>query len=203
MRRVKIILVAAMAISLAGCILGGKPKPVASSPAPPQPAPTPPAEPLSLPQPHPDLPPVQPFDNQALKTAPPEPTPPVPQTSAQPPAQSTHGTNSAKPPVGAVRPVDAAPEPPPPEPARPPIQEILSPTDQKQFQKEAEEKAEANRLVTLAEHRHLNTNERKMATDIKHYLAQCMEAENNKDMRAAYEFAHKANLLAKDLQGGK
>ena len=36
MRRAKVVLVAAMAISLAGCVLSGKPKTVAAAPAPPQ-----------------------------------------------------------------------------------------------------------------------------------------------------------------------
>ena len=69
MTRATVVLVAALAIPLAGCAWSGKPK-AAVIPAPPQPAaPAPAPEPLSIPQTRVDLPPPQPLDPAAVVTA--------------------------------------------------------------------------------------------------------------------------------------
>jgi hypothetical protein len=198
MRRLKIILVAALAIQLAGCLLSGKPKVAPAAPAPPQPvAPAPPPEPLSVPQTHVDLPEPQAVDQKALATAPPvEPPPPVQQRPTPLPKQPRTT-------VPQTRPVEPTPEPPP-ETSRPPIQEILPADVQKQLQTSAQKhKADARALLAQARGRRLNANERTMVASITQFLTQSEQAEKTGDMRAADEFAEKAYLLAKELQSGK
>jgi len=85
MKPVAAILAAAFAISLAGCILKGKPAPVTATPVVPKPAappatPAAPPPPLSVPQIHPDLPAPQPLSTEALASAegPGEPVAPPP-----------------------------------------------------------------------------------------------------------------------------
>lgn len=194
MRRAKVVLVAAMAISLAGCVLSGKPKTVAAAPAPPKPsAPAPPPEPLSIPQTRVDLPAPQPVNPEALATAPPvEPAPPVPVKPAQPAQRGNH--TAAPPPKPA--------EQPPADPPRQPIREILPADEQKHFQAHAEQR-QADTRALLAGAKPRSATERRMVGDINQFLKQSVQAEASGDMRSADQLAERAYILAKELQSGK
>jgi len=197
MRRAKIILVAALALFLAGCILKGKPKTIAPPPAAPQPAaPGQPPEPLSIPQTQEQLPPYQILNPDALKEA----DPPV----QAKPAPVTQPATKPRPPVGPAKPAETAPDPPAPEPRRP-IQEILPPDVQKQFHDSAERhKTEVRNLVAAAKRRGaMNANESSTIDKIDKLVKQCDEFEKGGDMRSADEYAEKAHSLAKDLQNGR
>ena len=201
MTRVKIVLVAAMTIPLAGCLLSGKPKTAAYVPPPPKPAPASPPESLSIPQTRVDLPPRQDVPQEALHTAPAEDPPtPVPPKPASPPAK-THVPAAPKPPSPS--------EPPPPDPEiapqRPPIQEILPVDEQKRLEASVQKhKAEIVSLKAQAQQGHrLTANQKSMLVKIDQFVAQCDQAESTGDMRSADEFAEKANILAKELQSGK
>jgi hypothetical protein len=192
MRPAEVILVAAMAISLAGCVTAGKPKPVAAVPAPPQPVVAAPApQPLSIPQTRVDLPAPQPVNPQALATAPP----------AEPPAPVQ--------PKAAAAPVRRAPAPQPkadpqPEPSRPPIQEILPAEVQKQLQASAQRhKAEIRTLLAQAQRRRLTAAERGAVARINQFVKLSDDAEKSGDMRSADELAERAHILAKELQSGQ
>ena len=195
MRRVKVVLVAALAIPLAGCLLSGKPKTVAA-PAPPQPAaPAAPPEPLSIPQTHVDLPAPQTVVPEALATAPPEQ--PAPQVQVKPAAPPPKPAQS---PVQQPKPVDQ----PPPEPLRPPIQEILPAEVENTLKKQLQEHKEGTEaLLAGAGRRNLNGNERRMEALIKQFLTQSAQAETTGDLRSADRLAERAYILAKELQSGK
>ena len=96
-------------------------------------------------------------------------------------------------------------EQPPPEPTRPPIQEIL-PTDEKTRLQASVQKhrAEIRTLVAQAQKSHRWTaSQKNMKEKIDQFVTQSEQAENSGDMRSADEFAEKANILAKELQSGK
>jgi hypothetical protein len=191
MRRVKVVLVAAIVIPLAGCVFGGKPKTVAAAPAPPKPASPP--EPLSIPQTRVDLPAPQPVKQEALNTAAREEPPP--------PVEPKPIPAPRRPPAPQPKTV----EQPPPEPTRPPIQEIL-PTDEKTRLQASVQKhrAEIRTLVAQAQKSHRWTaSQKNMKEKIDQFVTQSEQAENSGDMRSADEFAEKANILAKELQSGK
>jgi hypothetical protein len=197
MRRAKIILVAALALFLAGCILKAKPKTIARPPAAPQPAaPAPAPEPLSIPQTQQQLPQEQTWNPDALRKAEPQVQPkPVPVT--QPPAKP-------KPPIGPTKPAETTPDPPAPEP-RSPIREILPADVEKQFHDSAERhKAEVRNLLAAARRRGgLSADESSTIDKINQLVDQCDQFEKTGDMRSADQVAEKAYLLAKDLPNGK
>lgn len=193
MRRVEAVLVAAMAIALGGCVLGGKPKPAAVVPPPPQPAAPPPApQPLSIPQTRVDLPAPQPVNPEALATAPPvEPAPPV-QPKPAPPVRR----------APAVQPPPAPP--PPPEAARPPIQEVLPAEMAKQLLASANRhKVDTRALLAQARRRRLTASENDMVARINQFVKLSDDAEKSGDMRSADQLAERAHILARELQNGK
>jgi len=199
MRRVKVVLVAVLAIPLGGCFLRGKPKTVAAAPAPPKPAaPAPPSEPLSIPQTRVDLPAPQQLNPEALATEPPEQ--PAPQVESKPPVPTSKPVRTPPVPAQAPKPV----EQPPPEPARQPIQEILPPDVETALKKQLQENKEGTEaLLAGADRRHLNGNERRMEALIKQFLKQSAQAEATGDLRSAGRLAERAYTLAKELQRGK
>jgi hypothetical protein len=192
MRRVEIILVAAMAVPLAGCALGGKPKPAPVVPAPPQPVAAAPApQPLSIPQTRVDLPAPQPVDPEALVTA--------TQLEPAPPAQPKPAPPVRRPPAPQPR-VD----PPAPEPPRKPIQEVLPAEVQKQLQASAHRhKADIRVLLTEAQRRRLTADERSTVASVNQFVKLSDDAEKSGDMRSADQLAERAHILAKELQNGK
>jgi hypothetical protein len=194
MRRVEAILVAAMAFSLAGCVLGRKPKPVTAAPAPPQPVAAAPApQPLSIPQTHVDLPAPQPVDPAALATAPPvEPPAPVQARPAPVPVRRQPAPQPK-----------ADPSPPEPSPARQPIQEVLPAEVQKQLQASAQRhKAEIRTLLAQAQRRSLTAAERSTVARVNQFVKLSDDAEKSGDMRSADELAERAHILARELQSG-
>lgn len=197
MRRVEVILVAAMALSLGGCAPLGKKKPVAVAPAPPQPPPPAPApQPLSIPQTQVELPAPQPVDPDALATAPPA-EPPAPAQPKPVPAPVRRAPPQPPQPK-------ADPAPPPPEPTRPPIQEVLPAEVRKQLQASAQRhKAETRALLTQAQRRRLTASERSTVARINQFVKLSDDAEQSGDMRSADELAERAHILAKELQSGR
>jgi hypothetical protein len=198
MRRAKVVLVAIMTIPLAGCFLSGKPKTVAAAPAPPQTAaPTPPPEPLSIPQTRVDLPAPQPLNPDALATTP--PVEPASQVQAKPPAPAPR-------PAHVAVPAPKTPDPPPPvepeQPVRAPIQEVLSPDDQKQYKDKAHE-YQANTHAALKGAKPHTANQKRQEQEITNFLKQSEQAENTGDLRLAVQLAERAYILAKELQSGK
>ena len=140
------ILTAALTLSLAGCVLKGKPA-VATPPAPqpvaaaPAPAPAPPPQPLSMPQTLVQLPPDQPVDPDALTLA---PTAEV-HTEAPPPARPKGAR--PKPPAPPATPVTVTE--PAATPAAPPaaapeergrVQEVLPPAERDRLKNSADGK---------------------------------------------------------------
>jgi hypothetical protein len=148
------------------------------------------------------LPPYQALNPDALKTAPQVEATQVQAkqvtTTAPPPHQNR--TQPAKPPDPPATVPDTTPAPEP----RPLIQEIVPADVQKQLEVKAEDyKAQVGTLLAAA-HRHgLNSSERNTEQSIKNMLKLADQAEANKDMRAAAEYAEKAYVLAKELRSGK
>src|SRR5579862_9867096 len=98
MRLVQAILVAALAISLAGCVVRAKPKTTAAVPAAPQPvpapaAPAPPPEPLSIPQTRVQLPRPQIFNPDSVA----EPQVAAPEAATAPARNNRSRSGSAAP----------------------------------------------------------------------------------------------------------
>jgi len=198
MRSVALTSILALTVLLAGCFLHGK-QPVAQS-TPPPPAPAPrsggQSQPLSVPQTQVELPPPQPVPEAALaagetqQDAAEPATPPRPAKHAQgPPAIS---------PAHPETPAAPAAE----EPARAPIQEVLSADESKRLQESAaERKREIRRLVELARSRHLNAHDASVVTRIEGLVKLSDDAEAKGDMREADALAERALVLAKDLDG--
>ena len=121
-----------------------------------------------------------------------EPPPPAQPKPAPAPARRTPGPQP--------KPAD----PPPSEPSRPPIQEILPADVQKQFQASAQKhKADTRALVVEAQRRHLTANERRVLVDIDQFARLSDQAEKSGDTRSADQLAERAHILAKELQSGK
>jgi hypothetical protein len=203
MTRAQVLLVAVLAIPLAGCVLGGKPKTVAAAPAPPKPAvPAPPPEPLSIPQTQVELPAPQTFNQDALNTA--------PQEETRPQAQTKPATQAPKPRAPAPQPrtTDAQPPVPEPaaeqptEPARAPILEIMPDAEKNRLRDEAHGHQEETRKL-LREAKPKTANQKRAQEEINQFLKQSQEAENAGDMRMADQLAERAHILAKELESGK
>ncbi len=76
--------------------------------------------------------------------------------------------------------------------------------EQKRLQGEAQSwRNEAGNLLTVAQRRHLNPNESGMMKNARQWMQQSTDAEKAGDMRSANEYAHKALLLAQEIQRGK
>jgi hypothetical protein len=206
MRNAKVVLVGVMSISLAGCVLNGRQK-GAATPTPPQPtAPATPPEPLSIPQTTVELPPPQTPDPEAFNTV----QPAEPSTPAQnkPPAakpRTNPGAGGNVPSAPATLPkapeTQAAPEPPP-EPVRPPLQELL-PDEEKNRLKDLVHLNQAEAQKVIAAVTPKNSNQRRTKAEVQQFLKQSQQAEGDGNWRLASQFAERANLLAKELQSGK
>jgi len=213
MRHIQIILVAAMAAWLTGCVLTGKQgRNTAAIPAtprqvaPPVVPPPPPPSQLSIPQTQVELPPAQPVSDEARKTteAPGEvAAAPPPVTRPKRPANRDPAATTRTETVGPATPPPAA-APPPVENERPNIQEIISPQEQSRLQAEAtKSKREIQQRLDQARRRRLNPQETAIRDEVASYLRLSNEAEKQGDMRKANEFAERGLLRAKDLNGGR
>jgi hypothetical protein len=192
-----------MAFVLAGCVLRGKaPKTASAAPVAPKPvassAPASPPPPLSIPQTRVELPRPQPLDPDALVT---EATPPHP-VEAPPATTRSSRRRSDTPARTAEAPAPAAA--PAAESGRPPIQEIVSATELKRLRDSAQgrRKVIAQNLEQL-KNRPLNPSQRDVYNAITSFVASSVEAENNGDMRQADALAERAQILARELMGGK
>ena len=199
MQRATSILAVAIALTMAGCMLRGKPAakaPVAVSKPPVAPAPSPPP-PLSIPQTNVQLPTPQPLDPNALATTQPQEELPAPPPMAPPkaPTKSGRSTQTATPRV----------ESPPaatPEPGRTPVREVVSSVEEQgRLREEANNHMRETRVrVDAAQSRRLNNKQRTLIDRIQTFLRQSEEAGRRGDWRQASELAGKAVVLAKDLQ---
>ena len=200
MRRAKVLLVAVVVIPLAGCVLSGKPKTVASGPPPPKPAaPAPPPEPLSIPQTDVRLPAAQPLNPDALNTEPREQ--PAPQVQAKPAAPVNKPARVSAP---LPKPPDTPPaaDQPAAEPTRAPIHEIMTQDERNRLRDEVHgHQADTRKL--LAEAKPQTANQLRAVTEITQFLKQSEDAETAGDMRLADQLAERAHILAKELLSGK
>lgn len=213
MKCLEAILVAAMMLSMAGCVVGAKPKPVAATPAVPQPepvpaAPPPPVEPLSIPQTQVQLPPPQPLSDEALKSMEaPEPntgtvpaatpirTPRVKQPAATPQRTETPAQPPAAPPTAPPTPVTAV------EPPRGPVTEGLDPAETARLRDLAQlHKREIRQWLTQARGKHLNKD---TVSRMQSFLKSSDDAEKKGDMREANALADRALILLRELQGAQ
>ena len=202
MTRAQVLLVVVMAIPLAGCVLGGKPKAVAAAPAPPKPAAPQPPEPLSIPQTQVELPAPQVFNPDALNTTPQEEPPPQAQTKPAAPAKPPRNTTAPAPKPAETQP---APEPAaeqPAETARPAIHEIMPDAERNRLRDEAHAHKE-DTLKLLREANPKTANQKRAKDEINQFLKQSQDAENAGDMRMAAGLAERAHILAKELESGK
>jgi hypothetical protein len=204
MRRVEAILVAALAISLAGCVVRGKPKAAAAVPPAPKPAPSAPAappQPLSIPQTQVQLPPPQPVNPEALPSEPP----------TEPPAETTSTTtrgNRGRPAVShAPRPETAAPPAAAPAPVaepRAPMQEVVPAGEQKRWQDSAQaRKREIQKWLDTAGRQRLTSHQRNTVERIRAFLKDSDDAERRGDMREADALAERAQILLRELQNAQ
>ena len=211
-------LIAILALNLAGCVLRGKQqaKLPAVPPPPPQPvraqsgSSTARPEPLSIPQTQAQLPPSQPIDPQALPTV----QPPAPPVEAQAPRRTPPrpaGGHVPTPAVSRSEPVAplapaatqaAAPQPAPAE-ERGPVQEILAPEELKHLQDSvAARKQEVRRVLDSASARKPNAQQAAAISRIQSFLQQSEDAEKRNDWRQADALGERAQILAREFQGG-
>jgi hypothetical protein len=201
MGRVEAILPLALALSLAGCVLSGKPKTTAAAvPPQPQPAvqpkPAPPPEPLSIPQTQVQLPPPQPVNPEALAV----PAPPEPVEAPAAPKTVRRTAGGSPPP----KPEVVTPVAPPAEPERATIQEIVPADEKKRYQESADaSKREIRQLLEQAKSHRLTTDQKKMVTRVQSFVTLSDDAEKRGDMRQADALAERGLVLAKELAGGQ
>ena len=204
MGRVEAILAVALALSMAGCVLKGKPKTTAAVPPQPepvvQPKPAPPPESLSIAQTQVQLPPPQPVNMEALNV------PTVPETVEPAPAPKPVRRTPTGAPAGtpAPKPEVVAPVVPPAEPERAPIQEIVPADENRRYQESADaSKREIQQLLEQAKARRLTNDQKKIVLRLQRFVAQSDDAEKRGDMRQAGALAERGLVLAKELAGGK
>ena len=193
------IAAALLALATAGCFLSSKPK--AALPAVPVPTPSapvaPPPEPLSVPQTRVQLPPPQPLNPEALAPAPQTPPPtPAPVFPAAPPTRRAPAAPIAPP----------KPDPPPAasEPARPSIQEVLPEGTRNQYQESVAASRKRIRAWLDSTTAKGLAGQAKLTRDrIQSFLKASGDAERRGDMREAVQLAERAEILIKELQGGR
>lgn len=201
MKTAHAILAVILALSLAGCVIHGKPKavaPPAPQPAAAAPVPVVAPQPLSLPQTQVQLPPAQPVDPEAIAT----PTPP-----AEPPAEATPPSRNQrprpKPPAAATTVEPPAPPVAPPEPERGPASVMLPPAESNRLKNSADaHKRDIHTWLTTGRGRRLNPNDPNLAK-LQSLLKASDDAEEKGDMREAYDLADRAVILMRELQSGR
>ncbi len=198
MRNAAFTPVLALAVLLAGCFLHGKQPVARTTPAAPAPAAksASPSQPLSVPQTRVEIPPPQPVSDAALAAG------EVSQDAPEPAAPPRPARRSSGPPViSPAHPEAPAPPAATEEPARAPIQEVLSADESKRLQDSAgEHKREIRHLVEQARLRRLNAHELSVVTRIEGLVKLSDDAEAKGDMREADALAERALVLAKDLE---
>ena len=200
MKRTEAILVGCLAISLAGCALGGAPKIAKAPPPAPQPVAAPPPalpEPLSIPQTNVELPAPQPLDPEALATLPPPPEPLPEPVTLRRPRRPTPATSSPPPkPEAGLAP--AEPE------ERPAIQEIIpAPEQQRLHDSVLRRKAEITQILNLTNSRRPSKLQQGVVHMITDLVKVATEAENHGDLKQADANLERAQVLARELQNAK
>jgi hypothetical protein len=214
MKRSEAIVAAALAISLAGCVVHGTPKTAAAPPtpqpaAPAAPAPEPPPEPLSIPQTQVQLPPAQPLSAEALATLqPPEPATGPAVNPTRTTRRNTTLTNTPAPPrtepPAPVTPAPVAPAPAPAGEAHPLIQEIVPAGEQKRLLDSAEgRKREIQQSLNTLGHKRLNRHQQTTVSRIRAFVKDSEDAQRRGDMRQADALAERAQMLLRELQNGQ
>jgi len=211
-------LTAILPLCLAGCLVRGKQqtKLPAVPPPPLQPAgrpqggsPAPRPQPLSIPQTQAQLPPAQPIDPQALATVQ-QPSQPV-EVEAPPAARSPRRPTGGHVPA----PSRSEPAPPPAQTAtqatapqaeseiRGQVQEILQPEESKRLQDSvAARKLEVHKVLDPWLTRKHTKQQADAISRIQSFLQQSEEAEKRGDLRQADALSERAQILAREFQGG-
>ena len=196
------ILSLSLVISLAGCVLKGKPK-VATPPAPAPvvaaPAPPPPPAVLSMPQTQVQLPPEQPVDPEALTPA----TPPAGPPSEAPPPRASRPRRAPAAPATTVAEPPATP-PATTEPERGPVQEMLSDAEKTRLKNNADTQTRALRAwLNSSRGRHFLNRNDPTAARIQALVKASDEAAEKGDMREASDLADRAVVFMRELQSGR
>jgi hypothetical protein len=218
MKRLEIILAAALAFLTSGCAIPGKPRVVAAAPAPnpTPPPPTPPSAPpapLSIPQTNVELPAPQPISAEALATTrvQEEQSLPVASPPPRPSRRGSQGATAAPKPETTSAPAVAPPPPVTTTPSatttttttegdRPLIRALESPAEMNRLQHTAEaSRREVQQLLKQAQGR----IDAALLTQIQSFLRQSEDAQQRGEMRTASEIADKALGLARGLPGGR
>jgi hypothetical protein len=201
MKLCALIASAILAIAMTGCALGGKPKTaVPAVPVPAAAAVASPAEPLSVPQTHVQLPPPQPLNPEALVAPPPQAPPAVvsPVQTAAPTARRVPVVSSAPPQP------DPAPAVVVAEPARPSIQEVLPEGERSKLQNDAAASRKRVRAWLESTSARRLSGQPKLTRDrIQSFLKASDDAERRGDFREAVQLAERAEILMRELQGGR
>jgi hypothetical protein len=199
MKLCALIAAALLAMAMPGCAPRGTSKNAVPAVPVPAVAAAPPPEPLSVPQTHVQLPPPQPLNPEALVTPPP-PVPPPAAAPIQPaaPAARRNPVASSPPPKPDPTPAAAA------EPAPPSIQEVLPEGQRTQLQKDAAESRKRVRAWLDSTAARRLTGQAKLTRDrIQSFLKASDDAERRGDMREAVQLAGRAEILIRELQGGR
>ncbi|WP_321478188.1 hypothetical protein [uncultured Paludibaculum sp.] len=152
--------------------------------------PTPPA-PVPVVAPKPDPPPAQ-------QQPQPQPEPPPAQQQPEPPPQQQPVPVQLPP--SKPKPAPAPTPPPAPKPAPPAFGQILSPQQQTELRNSYQQSAKlARQVLNLVKGKALSRDQAESANRIRSFLLQADEAQA-KDPAAAAQLAHRAEVLARDLQ---
>jgi hypothetical protein len=203
-----------LVVSLCGCSLRGKKAAAATTPATPKPvvatAPAPPPEPLSIPQTQVHLPPPQPVSEAALATI---SEPAVIELPEPPNTRPVRRVTSATPPPGPKPeslPATAGPAPPPApqatpsEAERPRIQELVSPAEQKELTESVTaRKRDIQQKLDQTVARGPTSHEKSLMNRIRSFVKLSDDAVSRGDLRQADALAERAQILSRELQGGR
>jgi hypothetical protein len=200
MKLCALVAAALLAIAIAGCAKHGKSQTAAAVvPVPAAPAVATPPEPLSVPQTHVQLPPPQPLNPEALVV-------PLPQA----PAPAVSPAQPAAPAVRRSPAVSGAPLKPDPapavvaEPARPSIQEVLPEAQRSKLRDDAAASRKRIRGWLDSTMAQTLTGQAKLTRDrIQSFLKASDDAERRGDLREAVQLAQRAEILIRELQGGR
>jgi hypothetical protein len=209
MKHAEMVLAAAIALGLSGCVLRGKQvqKTAAAPPAPAVKPAAPPPQPLSIHQTQAQLPEPQPISPAALATIQkPEPPPEVPQEQParpvrRPPRPAASAPKAETPPVPAQAPPAASVSPEPEQ--RPAVEEFVPASESKRLQDSANaRKQEVRKALEQVKSRALTREQREEIGRIESFLQLSDEAEKKSDMRQADALAERGEILMRELQSG-
>ena len=92
----------------------------------------------------------------------------------------------------------------PAEPERPPLQEILPPAELNRLKVSADNlKRDIRKVLYQQDPRKLNDSQKALVAQIRGFVQQSDEAEGKGDVRVAESLAQRAEILLRELQGGR